>query len=135
MILKTKLLAALAILTLSTFCIFAARASAFDLFGSPCSDVKAKNSAACVDSAKAQSQTAHNNVVLNTIQTAANILAFLGGVVAVLVIIISGLTFVLSGGNNEEVTNARRRIIYAAAGLAIIALAWTIISFVLQKVL
>jgi hypothetical protein len=53
--------------------------------------------------------------------------------VTVLVIVISGLRFVLSQGNPENVTKARETIIYALVGLVISLTAEILVSFVLFK--
>jgi hypothetical protein len=134
MILKTKYLAILTLIVCSLFCGLGAKAAAFDILGTNCSG-KAASSAVCQDNSAASGDNSTHNVVLRTIKAASNIIAFLSGAVAVIIIIISGLTLVISGGNSEQVANARRRIIYAAVGLAVIALAWTIISFVIKNVL
>jgi len=53
--------------------------------------------------------------------------------VAVIVIIYAGIQFMLSQGDPAKTTTARNTIIYAAIGLAITALAFTIVSFVTGK--
>lgn len=65
----------------------------------------------------------------NVIKTASTIIALITGIAAVIMIILSGLTMITSGGNSESVTTARRRLIAAIIGLIIVALAWTIITF------
>lgn len=54
--------------------------------------------------------------------------------IAVLVITIGALKFVLSRGNPQEVAKARDTIIYAAVGLAVSLLAFTIVAFVLEAI-
>jgi hypothetical protein len=76
-----------------------------------------------------------SNPVINVINTAATILAIIGGLLAVIMIIIAGFAMVTSAGNSEQVTNARRRIVSAIVGLIIIALAWVIIRFITDKLL
>lgn len=108
-------------------------ASAFNLFPDKvCGGDKAKNSTACIE---AKAQNKQDNPVAELLGDAANILALAAGVVAVVVIIVAGFQFVTSGGNAEQVTKARGKIIGAIIGLAIIALAWTIIRLVTDYVL
>jgi hypothetical protein len=114
------------------------RASAFDLFSNSCNGDKAstgKENAVCTSSHKARSSGPNDNVVLNTIHAAITIIAAVAGLMAVLMIIIAGFTYVTSGGNAEQAKNARNRIIYAAVGLAIIAASWSIINFITGAVL
>jgi hypothetical protein len=55
------------------------------------------------------------------------------GIIAVVVIIISGLQIIMSGGNSEKISNARDRIIYASIGLVVVAIAQIIVMFVISK--
>lgn len=64
------------------------------------------------------------------IQTAANIVAMITGILAVVMIVISGLMFATAGGNQERTTKARTMLIYSVIGLVIVASAWTVITFV-----
>jgi lysylphosphatidylglycerol synthetase-like protein (DUF2156 family) len=53
--------------------------------------------------------------------------------IAVIVIIYAGIQYMLSQGDPAKTTTARNTILYAAIGLAITALAFTIVSFVTGK--
>lgn len=68
-----------------------------------------------------------------TIMRIVNLVALVGGIAAVFVIIISGFRFITSGGG-DNAANARRALIYAAIGLVVIALARTVIAFVIGKI-
>lgn len=61
------------------------------------------------------------------------ILGFLG-VVAIGVIIYGGAIWMTAGGNDEKVSKAKKTIIAAAIGLAIILLAYAITYFVILKI-
>jgi len=124
-----------------------AHAKAFDLFGSDvCSGNTAKNSPTC-NSAKGQGSTVQQNPISGTngtIKKAANVLALVGGAVAVITIIIAGISYTTAGGaatgqragdNPTRAREARVAIIGAVIGLIVIALAWTIVSYVTQHVL
>jgi hypothetical protein len=52
------------------------------------------------------------------------------GAVAMLIIIYAGIQFMLSQGDPAKTTTARNTVIYAAIGLAITVLAFSIVSFV-----
>ena len=60
------------------------------------------------------------------------VLGFLG-IVAVVIIIFSGFKWMTAAGNEEQVTEARKMLLQAVAGLAIVFLAWGITSFVLNQ--
>lgn len=53
--------------------------------------------------------------------------------IAVLIIAIQGVRYVLSYGEPEKTTQARKGIIYAAAGLIVVFLADIIVAFVLGR--
>jgi len=60
-----------------------------------------------------------------------NLLLFVAGALAVIMIIIGGLRYVLSGGNGASVTAAKNTVMYAVVGLIIAFLAFAAINFVL----
>jgi len=62
------------------------------------------------------------------------LLALISGIVAVIIIVIAGLQFVVSGGDSQKIANARNAIIGAVVGLLIIAAAAGIITFVVGKI-
>ena len=59
-----------------------------------------------------------------------NLLLFIIGAIAVIMVIIGGLRYVLSGGDANAVTSAKNTILYAIVGLAIAILAYAIVNFV-----
>lgn len=54
------------------------------------------------------------------------------GLIAVVVIVIAGIRFIISSGEEGEKEKAKKMIIYALIGLLIILLAEAIVSFVLD---
>ena len=63
-----------------------------------------------------------------------NILLYLIGAIAVIVIIIGGLRYVTSGGDSSQMTAAKNTILYAVIGVIVAILAYAIVNFVLQNV-
>jgi hypothetical protein len=112
------------------------RTFAFDLFHS-CSNGSsgAPASEVCRENGKADTDTKGNNVITRTIETAANLIAILTGVISLVMIIVSGLTLVTSGGNSESVASSRRRIVYSLVGLAVVSFAWVITRFVIDNII
>lgn len=56
------------------------------------------------------------------------------GIVSVIVIIIAGFQYVLSGGDPQKTKQAKDTILYAIIGLVISVSAWAIVGFVLGSV-
>lgn len=73
----------------------------------------------------------NNNQFNNFIKDIINILLFLIGAIAVVMIIIGGLRYVTSGGDQGAITGAKNTILYAVIGLVIAVMAFAIVNFVL----
>lgn len=68
-----------------------------------------------------------------TLYKVSTVIAAITGVIAVIVIIVSGVRYMTSGGDTQKVASAKSTLIGAIIGLVIIALAQTIITFVVRK--
>ncbi len=66
-------------------------------------------------------------------QTVTNVLLFLVGAISVIMIIIGGLRYVLSGGESSAVHSSKNTILYAIVGLIVSILAYAIIAFVISS--
>lgn len=65
-------------------------------------------------------------------QQITNIMLFIIGVLSVIMLIIGGLRYVISGGNKDAVTSAKNTILYAIVGLIVALLAYAAINFVIN---
>lgn len=81
----------------------------------------------------AASDTAAENRVQDTIRLVINIFSIVVGLVSVIMIIVGGFKYILSGGESSNVTSARNTIMYAVIGLVIVALAQIVVRFVLSR--
>lgn len=63
-----------------------------------------------------------------------NIFSIVVGVVAVIMIIVGGFRYIISGGDSSSVQGAKNTILYAIVGLVIVVFAQVIIRFVLTNV-
>ena len=68
----------------------------------------------------------------SAIQTVINVLLFIIGAVSVIMIIIGGLRYVISNGDQGQVTSAKNTILYAVVGLVVALLAFAIVNFVIS---
>ena len=83
-----------------------------------------------VNAARAEGQPGDlfgNGGVFNQITS---FLLFIIGILSVVMIVIGGLKYVISGGNKDAVTSAKNTILYAIVGLIVALLAYSIINFV-----
>jgi hypothetical protein len=63
-----------------------------------------------------------------------NVVIFMVGAVAVLMIIIGGFRYVVSGGDSAGVEGAKNTILYAVIGVVVAFLAYAIVNFVIGGV-
>ena len=71
------------------------------------------------------------NIVVDMIRV---VLGFLG-VIAVVLILYAGFKWMTSRGNEETIGDAKKTLIAGAIGLAIILLAYSLVSFVLKQLI
>ena len=57
---------------------------------------------------------------------------FIVGIIAVIMLIIGGIKYVVSGGDSKKVTDAKNTVLYAIIGLVIAFLAFAIVNFVIS---
>ncbi len=81
-----------------------------------------------------QSNSTGSNVLITLIKDAINILSFLVGAAAIIIIIISGIRFVTSNGDSNAVSKAKSGLMAAIIGVVIVALAQVIVIFVLNNI-
>lgn len=113
------------LVSVGLFAVVAPSALAFNLFSNnTCQTANGHTSSICA------AQPGNTNPVAHTLQVTADILALIAGIIAVIMIIISGLTMITSQGNADSVKTSRSRIIYAVVGLIIIGLAWSITTLI-----
>lgn len=123
-----KLVSIIIGLALCVAFMFGGSASAWNPFDNLQCDGQGSNSTVC------QAQKTNGNPVIGEdglLLKVANVIAIVAGIAAVLVIMVAGLRMITSNGNAEEVTGARRAIVYTVVGLVVIVLARTIIALVI----
>lgn len=62
-----------------------------------------------------------------------NIILYIVGIIAVIMLIIGGIKYVVSGGDSKKVTDAKNTILYAIIGLAVCFFAFAIVNFVINS--
>lgn len=69
----------------------------------------------------------------NLLKTVINVLSFIAGVAAIIMIIVGGFNYITSGGEASKTASARNTIIYALVGLVLVVLAQVLVHFVLNR--
>lgn len=106
------------------------------LFNEVCTGPFPNNEIPTVCQDKDQNQSGTDNSFTGPdgiLAKATNIISFIVGVAALIVIIISGLQFVLATGDPSRIANARNALIYALIGIGVAIFAQVIVRFVVNK--
>lgn len=123
-----RLMRLLAILILPLTIGLAAQASAVDVF--PACRGTAKSTEVCNNIAHSNSGT---NPIITALEVAITIVSAIIGVAAVIVIVVSGLSFMTANGDAQAIARARSSIIFALVGIIIAVFAQVFVAFILNK--
>ena len=66
-------------------------------------------------------------------RTITNVLLFLIGAISVIMLIVGGIRYVVSGGDSTAVQNAKNTILYAIVGVVVAILAFAVVNFVIES--
>jgi len=66
------------------------------------------------------------------IRNVINVLLYIIGAVAVIMIVVGGLRYTISNGDSGQITGAKNTILYAVVGLVVAMLAYAIVNFVVS---
>jgi hypothetical protein len=67
-----------------------------------------------------------------TIQNVIGVMLFAVGVISVIMIVVGGIRYAVSGGDANATKSARDTILYAIVGLIVSLVAWGIVNFVIS---
>lgn len=62
-----------------------------------------------------------------------NTILYVVGIIAVIMLIIGGIRYVVSGGDAKKVTDAKNTVLYAIIGLVLAVFAYAIVNFVITS--
>ena len=98
---------------------FASDVSAINVFGN------------CPEGSRSQVCASKGENATSTVKNVINLLIFVIGIIAVIMVVVGGLRYVLSGGDSAGINTAKNTILYAIVGLVVAILAYSIVNFVL----
>ena len=108
-------------------------------------ETKATSSTACTDNKVNISSGANCAKPTNTptkitgnggiFKTIVDVMLFIIGAVAVIMLIIGGIRYTVSGGDSNAITSAKNTILYAIIGIIVAILAYAIVSFVITSII
>jgi hypothetical protein len=124
-----RLLMAFILCTLA-FCGAHQTAYAFDPYQDVCTNGAAGNSAVCTGANTKDPLAGTDGLIVKV----TNLIAFAAGAAAIIVLIIGGIRYITSGGDAGNVESAKNTVVGAIIGLVVIALARTIVAFIVTKI-
>lgn len=101
-------------------------AGAVDILGDACAN-GASSTKVCEDVSNADG--AGSSLIKDII----NVLLYILGAIAVVMIILSGIFYMVSGGNSSQVATAKNTLIYSVVGLLVAIFAYAIVNFVIAR--
>jgi hypothetical protein len=101
-----------------------------DNASSVCNGVEIAGGGSCGASGDKAASKSISDLLANVV----DILSWIVGVVAVIMVILGGLNFVTSGGDSTKAAKARSTILYALVGMVVVAAAQVLVHFVIEKV-
>ncbi len=129
------------LLIISLLCLFVVAAppppaaAAYDVFnGVDCSKAGAKAgdttaAAVCVEKGSGDPISGNDGALLKI----TNIVAFIAGIAAIIMIIVGGIKYVVSDGDSGKISSAKSTLMGALIGLIIVVLARTLINYVVTR--
>jgi hypothetical protein len=109
--------------------------AAYDPLGGVCGSIKQGDTSSSEPDSTCDGSSGTKATDPNaTLRKVTNIIAVIAGVAAVIIIIVSGIQYITSGGNAQQASTARLALIGALLGLIIIVAARSIILLVLSRV-
>ena len=123
---KIKTIITALAVTLGAGLLLAPPALALDPFSQACTG-KAADSVVCQNRGNAEAETQ------SFIRNILSLLFFVLGVICVIMIIIGGITYATSNGEQNQLTSAKNTVLYAVVGLVVALLAYAIVMFVLTQ--
>jgi hypothetical protein len=83
------------------------------------------------DSSKGKDQQSDLFGESGVFKTITNVLLFIIGAISVIMLIIGGIRYVVSGGDSAAITSAKNTILYAVVGVVVAILAYALVNFVI----
>ncbi len=66
-------------------------------------------------------------------KTVTNVMLYIIGAISVIMLIIGGIRYVVSGGESSAVTGAKNTILYAVIGIIVAIIAYALVNFVITS--
>jgi len=99
--------------------------------GIPCTDKQVAKSTVCQTSNKGTDPLSTTGGVIHQVT---QLVAIIAGSVAVIVIVVAGISYISANGDAEKIKKSKNAIIYSLVGLIVIIVGQALINFGIRKV-
>lgn len=100
----------------------------------PVATVGAADLDPCTLDASSNLCTTSTTDINDVFKTIVNVLLFIIGAVAIIMIIVSGIRYTTSGGNANSVAAAKNTLLYSVIGLVVAIFAYAIVNWVVGRI-
>lgn len=66
--------------------------------------------------------------------TIINYILYIVGIIALIFLIYGGITYIISGGNEDQIEKAKKIITFAIVGLIVVIISWVVINAVITEI-
>lgn len=112
--------------------LFVVTAAVFSTANSPIS-MAASGIPACDAGSNAAICKTNSNLLGGVLKNVINIMLYLAGIIAVIMVVIGGLRYITSDGDPQKANQAKNTILYALIGVTVAVLAFSIVNFVIAQ--
>ncbi len=88
---------------------------------------------ACGDS-NTQICTANTNLLGGILKNVINVMLYLAGAIAVIMVVVGGIRYITSDGDPGAASKAKNTIIYALVGIVVASMSYAIVNFVIDRI-
>jgi hypothetical protein len=125
-----KIIASTGLLVASLFVLLSLQSVSAASTNEACSIPGASSSSYCQDKNNAPTST---NPIISILKSAINVVSYMAGVAAVIAILISSIKFMTANGDANNISSAKRTLVFAAVGIIVVIIAQSIVAFALKK--
>jgi hypothetical protein len=76
--------------------------------------------------------TSGGNAIAKVLNGVLQIITWIAGAAALIMIILAGLKYITSGGDSSAISSAKQSLVYAIVGVVIVVVAQILVNFVIQ---
>lgn len=87
----------------------------------------------CQGNTKVCGSSGTTSSLFTIIKNVINVLLLAAGIIAVIMIIIGGINYTISSGDNAKVASAKNTVLYAIIGLIVASLSFAVVNFIISN--